>query len=107
MRRGHLVAVSLPGAYGKPRPALVIQSDRLAALDSVIVCPITSKIRHADFRVLIEPNAANQLQTQSQIMVDKISTLPRLRVGPVFGQLDTRTLQAVERALLSVTGIAD
>ncbi|MGB3426432.1 MAG: type II toxin-antitoxin system PemK/MazF family toxin [Castellaniella sp.] len=106
MRRGSLIAVSLPGAYGKPRPALVIQSDLLAELDSIIVCPITSKIRQADFRITVEPNDTNRLLTQSQIMVDKISTLPKMRVGSVFGQLDTPTIQAVERALLTVTGIA-
>lgn len=106
MQRGSLVAVSLPGAYGKPRPALVIQSDLLAGLDSIIICPITSEIRQADFRVMIEPDGSNGLHSQSQVMVDKISTLPRVRVGPAFGQLDRSTIKAVERALLVVTGIA-
>jgi len=106
MRRGSLVTASLPGAYGKPRPALIVQSDLLAGLDSVILCPITSEIRQADFRITVEPNTANGLHTQSQVMVNKISTLPKARIGPMFGQLDGTTIQAVERALLVVTGIA-
>ncbi|WP_298013208.1 type II toxin-antitoxin system PemK/MazF family toxin [uncultured Castellaniella sp.] len=106
MHRGSVVSVSLPGAYGKPRPALVIQSNLLSELDSIIICPITSEIREAAFRVLVEPDTTNGLHTQSQVMVDKISTLPKVRVGPVFGRLDRATIQAVERALLVVTGIA-
>lgn len=106
MRRGSLVTASIPGAYGKPRPALIVQSDLLAELDSAILCPITSEIRQADFRITVEPNTAHGLHTQSQVMVDKISTLPKARIGPMFGQLDGTTIQAVERALLVVTGIA-
>ncbi len=51
IRRGDLVRVSLRGDYGKPRPALVIQSDLFAELDSIVICPITSSIRDAAFRV--------------------------------------------------------
>lgn len=104
-RRGDLVTVSLPGDYGKPRPALVIQSDLLAELESVILCPITSELRNAAFRVTLEPNPANGLRTLSQVMTDKISTLPRTKVSTTFGHLDDERMKAVDRALLLVVGV--
>lgn len=51
MQRGDLVMVSLQGDYGKPRPALVVQSDLLTDLESVVLCPVTSDLRNAAFRV--------------------------------------------------------
>jgi len=105
MQRGDLVTVSLPGAYGKPRPALVIQSDLLDELQSVMVCPITSELRNALFRVTVEPNPANGLQKISQVMADKITTLPRARTSEPIGALDGERMKAVDRALLLVTGL--
>jgi len=105
IRRGDLVTVSLQGDYGKPRPALVVQSDLLAELDSVVLCPITSELREAVFRVAIEPSAANGLQKRSQVMVDKLSTLPRARISEPFGRLDEERMRAVGRALLLVVGV--
>ncbi|NYT83412.1 type II toxin-antitoxin system PemK/MazF family toxin [Alcaligenaceae bacterium] len=104
--RGDFVVVSLQGHYGKPRPALVIQSDLLAELDSVMVCPVTSEIRDVAFRVVVQPDALNGLQALSQIMVDKIITLPRSKIGNSFGRLDADKMREVERALLVVIGIA-
>lgn len=106
IHRGDFVVVSLQGGYGKPRPALVIQSDLLSGLDSVMICPVTSEIRDAMFRVVVEPDAFNGLQVLSQVMVDKVSTLPRAKVGAAFGRLDADKMRAVERALLVVVGIA-
>jgi mRNA interferase MazF len=104
-QRGDLVTVSLPGAYGKPRPALVIQSDLLAELDSVMLCPITSELKNAAFRVTLEPNPANGLRALSQVMTDKISTLPRAKVSAPFGRIDDERMKAVERALLLAIGV--
>ena len=104
--RGSVVTVAFQGDYGKPRPALVIQSDMLAELQSVIVCPITSEIRDAAFRVTIEPTPSNGLQSMSQVMVDKFATLSRAKIGQAIGRLDDERMRAVERALLWVTGIA-
>lgn len=106
IRRGDLVKVSLPGDYGKPRPALVIQSDLLADLDSVLLCPITSVLRDTLFRVTIEPNPVNGLKKLSQAMVDKLSTLPRTKVSESFGRIEVERMRAVERALLLVIGVA-
>jgi len=61
LQRGDLVTVSLSGSYGKPRPAVVIQSN-LIELDSVIICPVTSEIRTLSFRLLLEPTPTNNLK---------------------------------------------
>ena len=104
-QRGDLVRVSLPGDYGKPRPALVVQSDLLAELDSVVLCPLTSALRNAAFRVTVEPNPSNGLRALSQVMVDKLSTLPRAKVSEPFGRLDEERMRAVDRTLLLVVGV--
>ena len=104
MQRGDLVTVALQGDFGKPRPAVVVQSDLLAELDSVVLCPITSELRDAAFRVDIEPSPSNGLQKMSQVMVDKLATLPRARVSEPFGRVDEERMRAISRALLLVVG---
>ncbi|WP_353851381.1 type II toxin-antitoxin system PemK/MazF family toxin [Thiomonas sp.] len=100
-----MVTVSLQGDYGKPRPALIIQSDLLGDLESVMLCPVTSDLRNAAFRVTVEPNPANGLRALSQVMVDKISTLPRSKISEPCGRLDEERMKAVDRALLLVIGV--
>jgi len=104
-RRGDLVTISLRGDYGKPRPALVIQSDFMTDLESVLLCPVTSDLRDALFRVTIEPTPANGLRKLSQIMTDKITTLPREKVGEPFGRLGDEKMKMVNKALLLVIGV--
>lgn len=104
-QRGDLVTVSLQGDFGKPRPALVIQSDLLTDLESVVLCPVTSDLRNAAFRVTVEANPANGLRTLSQVMVDKLSTLPRTKISEPFGRLDEERMKMVDRALLLVVGV--
>ena len=75
MRRGDVIIVTLPGDFGKPRPAAVIQSDRLVGLDTVIVCPFTTSVsEEVTLRPTIEPDAANGLHVRSQAMVEKLTT---------------------------------
>jgi len=105
IQRGDLVTVALPGDYGKPQLALIIQSDLLDELDSVILCPVTSELRNAVFRITIEPNPSNGLRTLSQVMVDKLSTMPRTKVSAPFGHLEESRMKAVDKALLLVVGI--
>ena len=105
MQRGDLVTVSLQGDYGKPRPALIVQSDLLTDLESVVLCPVTSDLRNAAFRVTVEPNPANGLRALSQVMVDKLSTLPRTEISEPFGRLDDERMKAIDRALLLVVGV--
>lgn len=108
MKRGDIVTVSAPGDYGKPRPAVVIQSDWLSATDSVLVALLTSTLRDAPiFRLTIEPSPQNGLKSVSQAMVDKIMALPRAKCGAVIGRLDHRQMIALNRMLSVVLGLAD
>ena len=108
MRRGDVVTVSAPGDYGKPRPAVVIQSDRLKSMDSVLVILLTSMLVDAPlFRLSIEPNETNGLKLSSQIMIDKIIAIPREKCGVVIGCLDEGALIALNHLLAVVVGIAD
>jgi mRNA interferase MazF len=107
MKRGDLVTVSLPGDYGKPRPALIVQSDLFADLPSVTLLPVTGELHDAPlFRLEIAPSSGNGLQRVSQIMVDKAHTLARERVGPIFGSVDDATMLAVNRSLALFFGFA-
>lgn len=110
MKRGDLVTVSAPGHYGKPRPAVVIQSDHLtgAGLSSTIVCLVTSHVEDAPaFRLDLEPSESNGLAGPSQIMVDKLLTLPIAKVGARIGRLDDEVLVQLNRTLAFVVGLAD
>jgi mRNA interferase MazF len=105
--RGQIVTIVLPGAYGKPRPALVIQSDLFNALGSVTVLPVTRELRTAPLlRIALDPSDANGLLKKSQIMIDKTQTVPREKVGSTIGKVDPETLVTVERALATFLGIA-
>jgi mRNA interferase MazF len=106
VKRGDLVSVVLAGAYGKPRPALVIQSELFSSHPSVMVLPVTSELRSIEtFRILVEPTIGNGLRTTSQIMVDKAHTIPLEKAGEAFGRLDTQTLMSVNRALAIFLGL--
>jgi mRNA interferase MazF len=109
MRRGDLVTVAASGDYGKPRPAVIVQTDALPATHaSVIVCQLTSSTVEApDFRVSIEPTERNGLRTRSQVMADKPVTIRRERVGRRIGRLDEGDLARLDVALAFVMGLAD
>lgn len=106
MRRGDLVTIALQGAYGKPRPALVIQSDLFDRHPSVTILPVTSDLRDTPlFRITLEPTESNGLQKPSQVMIDKAQTVPRDKVGEVFGQVDGVDLLSINRALAVFLGV--
>ena len=107
MKQGDLISVSLAGDYGKPRPALVIQSDTYEHLNSVTVLPLTSNVLSTEgCRVAVEMSEENGLRQVSQVMVEKASTLPRLKAGPVIGRLSTTDMSAVSRALALFLGFS-
>ena len=108
-RRGDVVTVSAAGDFGKPRPAVVIQSDVFPEQHaSVIVCQMTTTLEDApDFRVTIEPTGANGLRAVSQIMADKPVTVRRERIGRRLGALDAAEIARLNRALAFVLGLAD
>jgi mRNA interferase MazF len=96
------VVVAAKGAYtGKPRPALVVQSDLFNPThQSVTLCPITSDCVDAPlFRVSLPPGERTGLETASQIMVDKIVSVPRSAIGAQIGRCDARELDAAAVAL--------
>ena len=100
MKRGDLVTVAVSGDYGKPRPALVIQADAFDRHPSVILLPLTSEIHDAPlFRITVSANARTGLRKTSQIMVDKATAVPRVKLGPRIGRVDEATLEAVSQAL--------
>lgn len=101
------MTVALQGDYGKPRPALVIQSDLFAEHPSVTVLPVTSERRDTPlFRIPVEPSAENNLRGPSQVMVDKAQTISREKIGESFGRLDDATMLVVNRALALFLGFA-
>lgn len=108
MKRGDLVTVALPGDFGKPRPALVVQADLFNATHaSVTVLPVTGGVLDAPlFRITLEPTAANGLKKPSQIMVDKIISVRTDRIGKTIGRVSEDTMIGVGRALAVWVGIA-
>ena len=100
--------VAIQGDYGKPRPALVVQSDLFNDTHaSITVVPVTSTIVNTPlFRVTVEPSRRNGLRSVSQIMVDKVTTVRRQRLGQTIGRLEEDVMLRVSRALALWFGIA-
>ena len=102
MTRGEIVVVTARGAYtGKPRPALVVQSDAFNDTHaSVTVCPITSEIVDATlFRITLPPGSRTGLQVPSQVMTDKLVSVPRTAVTRTIGRCDADELESVSNAV--------
>ena len=106
MKRGDLVTVAVSGDYGKPRPALVVQADAFDLHPSVIVLPLTSELYDAPlFRVTVAAGEATGLRVPSQIMVDKATAVPRVKLGARIGEVDRATIQSVDKALRGFLGL--
>ncbi len=101
------MSVAIQGDFGKPRPALVIQSDPYDGHATVTVLPVTSTLVAAPlFRITIQPSPENGLHKRSQVMSDKAMTVKRDKVGPIFGRIDADSMVEVERCLAVFLGIA-
>ncbi|MBX9459406.1 MAG: type II toxin-antitoxin system PemK/MazF family toxin [Rhizobium sp.] len=99
MRRGDLVPIATSGDDGKPRQAIIIQSELFSATGSVVVLLVSGTPADIPlFRLTTEPTAENGLRKNSQIMIDKIMTVRREKVGPVFGRMSEDEMLAVTRA---------
>jgi mRNA interferase MazF len=109
MRRGDLVTVAATGDYGKPRPAVIVQTDAFPDNHaSVVVCQLTSELADApDFRVVIDPTPENGLRFTSQVMADKPVTVRRERIGQKIGRLGNQDMARLNAALAFVLGLAD
>jgi len=108
VKRGDVVVAAAKGAFsGKPRPAVVIQTDLLnPGHQTLILAPITKELRDLPgFRIPVQPDAENGLRETSEIMVDKPMTVPRDKVQQRIGRLDADTLGKLNRALIVVMGL--
>lgn len=107
MRRGDIVTVAMPGDFGKPRPALVIQADRFDETATVTVLLLSGTLVDAPLiRPTVQPTAGNGLRKPSQVQIDKAMTVRRDRIGPTIGRLDEETVLAVTRSLALFLGLA-
>ena len=104
-----MVTVAVSGDFGKPRPAVIVQSDAISEDHaSVIVCQITSELADLpDFRLTVDPTSGNGLRVRSQIMADKPSTIRKSRVGRKIGRLNPSDLTRLNSALSFALGLLD
>jgi mRNA interferase MazF len=92
---------------GKPRPVVIVQDDRFDATDSITICALTSDPTDAPlFRIAVEPSEGNGLGTTSRLMADKITTVPRARLGKRLGRLADEDLVRLNRAMMIFLGLA-
>jgi mRNA interferase MazF len=105
--RGDVWTASGPGYAGKPRPAVIIQSDRFLATDSVTIMPFTNDPAEAPlFRLPVTPDAQNGLRAGCSLMVDKVMTIPRSNLGKRFGRLGDSDILRLNRAAVVFLGLA-
>ncbi|GAC1539975.1 MAG: type II toxin-antitoxin system PemK/MazF family toxin [Acidimicrobiales bacterium] len=107
MRRGEIwTAAGGSGYAGKPRPVVVIQDDRFDATDSVTICSFTTDPTEAPLiRLRVEPGDSG-LREVSSLMVDKITTVPRSRLGDLVGRLNDEDMMRLGRAIVVFLGLA-
>lgn len=108
VRRGDIYVAAARGAYsGKPRPVVIVQDDRFDSTASVTVCPMTTDPVEAPLlRIPVSPTDTSGIEQASQIMVDKVTTIPRVNVLDHVGRLSDADLVRLDRALLVFLGLA-
>lgn len=108
MKRGEIWTVAGgPDYAGNPRPAVILQDDRFDLTDSITVCAFTTDPTDAPlFRLLVEPSESNGLRSRCRLMVDKITTVPKARIGARIGRLADEDVVRLNRAVLVFLGIA-
>src|ERR1700678_3533102 len=108
MRRGDIWTVAGGKDYaGKPRPVVIVQDDSFDATDSITVCPFTTDKTEAPlFRLPVEPNDRNGLRATCHLMVDKITTVPKTKVGSRVGRLGDEDILRLNQAVLVFLGLA-
>lgn len=108
MKRGDLIRAIFPRELGKPRPALVVQSDKIDGLNSVLLCPLTTDLAtRGPLRVEIDANQDTNLKDISLVMVDKLTAIPRDRCGAPFGRIDQQSLAQIGGILYALLGLDD
>jgi mRNA interferase MazF len=105
LKRGDLIAIAMTGDFGKPRPAIILQTDRVVYTDTVLVCLITSDLTsHIPYRIDLPSNAQTGLRKPSQIMSEKTYAVLRRKCGPVFGRVEDDVLDKLRTALGFILG---
>ncbi len=107
MKRGEIWTVSGGKDYtGKPRPVVILQDDRFDATNSISICAFTTNETNTPlFRVLINPNLGNGLRVPCRLMVDKISTVPKSKIGAFIGKLGNDDIIRLNQAILVFLGL--
>lgn len=108
MRRGEIWTVSGGKDYaGKPRPVVIVQDDSFDATNSITICAFTTDETEAPlFRLPIQPNARNGLNAPCRLMVDKITTVSKSKIGARIGRLDDEDIVRLNQAVLVFLGLA-
>lgn len=108
MKRGEIWTVATGTGYaGKPRPVVILQDNRFDGTESITICAFTTDPTDAPlFRLAIEPNAANGLRAPCRLMIDKITTVPKAKIGTRIGHLADEDIVRLNRAVLVFLGIA-
>lgn len=107
MKRGEVWTVAGGDYTAKHRPAVIVQNNTFASTASITICPLTTNRTDADlFRLPIEPNTENGLREASRLMVDKISSVPKTRLGRHLGQLSNEEMARLGRAIVVFLGLA-
>jgi len=108
MRRGEIWTVSGGKNYaGKPRPVVIVQDDVFDATDSITICSFTTDPTEAPlFRLRIDQNERNGLRSSSRLMVDKITTVPKSKMGERIGRMDDEDMVRLNQAVMVFLGLA-
>ena len=107
MKRGAIwTAAAGSGHARKPRPVVIVQDDHFESTDSITVVPLTSDPVEAMFRIPVEPDDGNGLQVRSRLVVDKLTTIRKSRLGRRLGTLAPDDMRRVDRAMLVFLGMA-
>jgi mRNA interferase MazF len=108
VKRGEIWTVAGGKDYaGKPRPVVIVQDDSFDATDSITICAFTTHETDAPlFRLLVQPNERNGLRASCRLMVDKITTVPKTKVGARVGRLDDEEILRLNQAVLVFLGLA-
>jgi len=108
MRRGEIWTASGGKDYaGKPRPVVIVQDDSFDATDSITICAFTTDPTEAPlFRLLVEPNERNGLRSPCRLMVDKITTVAKVKLGNRIGRLDDEDMVRLNQAMIVFLGMA-
>ena len=101
LHRGDLIIAVFARDYGKPRPAVVVQSNLFnASHGSVVLCPISSDLTgFSVFRVRLIQAETSGLRMDSEVMVDKMGAVDRDRIRQRIGRLSPPQMSLVDQAL--------